>query len=230
MEMKIKQLHNWNVSLKEARAIQLELQQKIQLNRLESPVRLIAGCDVAYSKKAELCFAVVMVFRFPEMELVEQTNASGPVNFPYVSGYLTFREAPILLAAFEQLRNVPDLILFDGQGIAHPRQMGLAAHAGIILDLPSIGCAKSVLVGDFEEPLDIAGSWTELIYRNKLIGAVVRTRDRVKPLFVSPGYKIMLDEAIEWVLRACTKYRIPEPIRRSHIAVNQSRTNYEKGI
>ena len=162
--------------------------------------------------------------------MVEQTEASGPINFPYVPGYLTFREAPILLNAFEHLKKLPDLVLFDGQGIAHPRQMGLAAHLGLILDLPSIGCAKSVLVGNFEQPEDIHGSWTELIYQNRIIGAVVRTRDRVKPLFVSSGFKITIDEAIEWVLRACTKYRIPEPIRTSHIAVNQLRTNYEKAF
>ena len=228
--MKIKQLHNWNVSLEQAKAIQLELKENIRLHKLKSPVRFVAGCDVSYSKKVEMCFATVTVFKFPEIDMVEQTEASGPINFPYVPGYLTFREAPILLNAFEHLKKLPDLVLFDGQGIAHPRQMGLAAHLGLILDLPSIGCAKSVLVGNFEQPEDIHGSWTELIYQNRIIGAVVRTRDRVKPLFVSSGFKITIDEAIEWVLRACIKYRIPEPIRTSHLAVNQLRTNYEKAF
>lgn len=228
--MKIRQLHNWNVSIEQAKAIQLELKDRIQIKKLGSPVRSVAGCDVSYSKKTEMCFAVVMVFKFPTMDIVEQTQASGPVNFPYVPGYLTFREAPILLKAFEKIENMPDLVLFDGQGIAHRRQMGLAAHLGLILDLPSIGCAKNVLVGKFEQPEDIQGSYTELIYQNRIIGAVVRTRDGVKPLFVSSGYKITIDEAIEWVLRACTKYRIPEPIRRSHITVNQLRANYEKGF
>ena len=228
--MKIKQIHNWNVNTEQAKAIQLELKDRIRLRKLESPIRFVAGCDVSYSKQTEMCFAAVAVFKFPELNIVEQTEASGTINFPYVPGYLTFREAPILLKAFEKLEQAPDLVLFDGQGIAHPRQMGLAAHLGLILDLPSIGCAKSVLIGDFEQPEDIQGSWTELIYRNKVIGAVVRTRDRVKPLFISPGYKITIDEAIEWVLRACTKYRIPEPIRTSHIAVTQLRTNYEKGF
>ena len=226
--MKIKQLHNWNVNIVEARAIQHELQEKIRLQKLPAPVRLVAGADVSYSKKLDMCFAAVTLFKFPEMEIVEQTNSTGAVNFPYVPGYLTFREAPILLEVFKKLENVPDLILFDGQGIAHPRQMGLAVHLGIILNLPSIGCAKKVLVGDFEEPVNFQGSWTALIYKNKEIGAAVKTRESVKPVFVSPGFKITIDEAIEWVLRTTTGYRIPEPIRRSHIAVNQLRTNYEK--
>jgi len=228
--MKIKQLHNWNVTVEQAKAIQLELKNRIRLQKLVSPVRLIAGCDVSCSKKVETCFAAVTVFKLPELIIVEQVQSRGTVNFPYVPGYLTFREAPILLKAFEKLEQTPDLVLFDGQGIAHPRQMGLAAHLGLILDLPSIGCAKSVLIGKFEPPEDIQGSWTELIYRDEIIGAVVRTRDYVKPLFISPGYKITIDEAIEFVLRACTKYRIPEPIRTSHIAVNQLRTNDEQGF
>jgi deoxyribonuclease V len=225
--MKINQLHSWNVTTNEAKVIQLELKKKIQLRKLNSPIKLVAGADVSYSKKAEMCFAAITVFKFPEMEIVEQKQSVGSINFPYVPGYLTFREAPILLDAFEKLENELDLVLFDGQGIAHPRQMGLAAHLGLVLDLPSIGCAKSLLVGNFDEPEAIQGSWSELIYQDRIIGAVVRTRDHVKPLFVSPGFKITIDEAIEWVLRACTKYRIPDPIRSSHIAVNQLRVKYE---
>ncbi len=228
--MKIRQLHNWDVSISEAKAIQLEWQRKIQLRRLVSPVRLVAGADVSYSKKFKICFAAVTVFRFPEMEMIEQCDASGMTNFPYVPGYLTFREAPTLLKAFEKLENVPDIVLFDGQGIAHFRGMGLASHVGLILDLPAIGCAKSKLLGAFENPLEIQGSWSELIYQNRQIGAVVRTRDNVKPLFISPGFKITMDESIEWALKTCTHYRIPEPIRKSHLAVTQLRTNYEKGI
>lgn len=226
--MKIKQLHNWNVTIEEARAIQLELKERVRLQKITFPIRLVAGADVSYSKKVDQCFAAVTVFEFPAMKIVEQTNATGRANFPYVPGYLTFREAPILLNAFEKLENTPDLVLFDGQGIAHSRNMGLATHLGLILDLPAIGCAKSVLIGNFEDPLEIQGSWAELIYQNNLIGAVVRTRNFVKPLFVSPGFKITIDEAIEWVLRTCTHYRIPEPIRESHIAVNQLRAEYEK--
>lgn len=227
MKMKIRQLHEWNVTPERAREIQNELRDKIKLQRLSAPIRLVAGADVSYSRKLERCFAAVTVFEYPAMRIVEQCNAIGEVSFPYVPGYLSFREAPILLKALERLSSLPDLMMFDGQGIAHPRQMGLATHLGIILDRPTIGCAKTRLFGQYEMPMEIQGCWTELRERGKLIGAVLRTRDRVKPLFVSPGHKITLDEAIEWVLRTITQYRIPEPIRRSHIAVNQLRANYE---
>ena len=230
IRMKITQLHNWNITIEKARAIQLELNEKILLQKLTAPIRLIAGADVSYSKKVDMCFAAVTVFQFPEMKVVEQTNSTGLLSFPYVSGYLTFREAPILLSAFEKVENAPDLVLFDGQGIAHPRRMGLAAHLGIILDLPSVGCAKSLLVGKFKNPREERGSWTELIYQNTQIGAVVRTRDGVKPVFVSPGFKITIEEAVEWILKTCSGYRIPEPIRTSHLEVNQLRLNYEQQL
>ncbi len=226
--MKINHIHSWNIDIVEARAIQLELKEKIRLQKLSGPIRLVAGADVSYSKKVELCFAAVTIFKHPEMEIFEQTDSLGPISFPYVPGYLTFREAPILLNAFEKIEHVPDLILFDGQGIAHPRQMGLAAHLGLILNLPSIGCAKSILIGQFQEPLYEKGNWTDLIYQNNKIGAVVRTREGVKPVFVSPGYKITIEEAVYWVLNTCAGYRIPEPIRRSHLAVNQLRADCEK--
>lgn len=225
--MEIKHHHNWNVSIDEARKIQLDLKEKIKLSQLTERVTLVAGADVSYSKKTGMCFAAVSVFNFPEMKLVEQCHAIGPVTFSYIPGYLTFREAPILLEAFEKIINIPDVILFDGQGIAHPRMMGLAAHLGLILDLPSIGCAKSRLVGEFKEPTTQAGSQTELIYKNQRIGAVVRTRKNVKPVFVSPGFKITIEQAVDWVLKTCTGYRIPEPIRISHLKVNQIRAKYE---
>lgn len=228
--MRIKHLHSWKVNIEEARAIQLELKDRIILQNLSGPVRLIAGADVSFSSEGELGFAAVTVFKYPEMEMVEQTDSSGYLNFPYIPGYLTFREAPILLQAFEKVVNIPDLILFDGQGIAHPRKMGLAAHLGLALDLPAVGCAKSVLVGEFKEPSVVKGSWSLLTYEKLPIGAVVRTREAVKPVFVSPGFKITFNEAIFWVLKTCITYRIPEPIRRSHLAVNQLRSNYEKQI
>lgn len=161
------------------------------------------------------------------MTVVEQAIAVTEVSFPYVPGFLTFREAPALLMAFAQIQQAPDLILFDGQGVAHPRGLGIATHLGLLLDRPAIGCAKSVLVGRYEQPLPTAGSRSDLIYRGKTIGAVVRTRDQVKPLFISPGFKITLEEAIHWVLQTCCGFRLPEPIRRSHVAVNQMRVNYE---
>lgn len=221
--MTIRKLHRWNVSIDEAKHIQLELQQQIKLEKLSSEIRFIAGADVSYDKNAETCFAAVTIFSFSGMKITEQTHAMDAVHFPYVPEYLTFREAPILLKAFEKTNITPDLILFDGQGIAHPRRMGIATHIGIILDLPTIGCAKSILCGQFDEPLPEKGNWTGLVYKNQQIGAVVRTRDRVKPVFVSPGFKITIKEAMDWVLATVSGYRIPEPIRQSHLIVNRLR-------
>ena len=225
--MKIKQLHNWNVTIDEARRIQLELQEKIKLEPLTTPVDFVAGADVSYSKKTRYCYAAVTIFKFPEMEPVERTEAIGSAAFPYVPGYLTFREAPILLEAFAKTKIIPDLVLFDGQGIAHPRRMGLATHLGVILDLPSIGCAKSRLVGEYQDPPAPKGSRADLIFKGELIGSVVRTREKVKPLFVSPGFKISIEQAAEWVLTTCTNYRLPEPTRQSHLSVNQLRIKFE---
>lgn len=225
--MEIKHHHRWNVTIDEAKKIQLELKEMIKLSKVVKRVKLVAGTDVSYSKKTKMCFAAVSVFNFPEMELIEQCQAKGLATFPYIPGYLTFREAPILLKAFEKLIHIPDVVLFDGQGIAHPRMMGLAAHVGVTLDLPSIGCAKSRLVGEFQDPPTQAGSQTDLVYENKRIGAVVRTRENVKPVFVSPGFKITIEEAVEWILKTCTGYRMSEPIRMSHLKVNQIRAKYE---
>ena len=228
--MEIRQLHNWNVTVEQAKTIQNKLAAKIVLKNLNSQINLIAGADVSYSKKSGSCFAAVTVYNFSGMELIEQAVTMEPVNFPYVPTYLTFREAPALLIAFKKLNRIPDLILFDGQGVAHPRRMGLATHLGIILDLPSIGCAKSVLVGEYEDPGSKRGESTTLFYKNQQIGTVLRTRDRVKPVFVSPGFKITLEEAAYWVLMSCAGYRIPEPIRQSHLKVNRLRIEYENQL
>lgn len=225
--MNINHLHPWNVTIAQAKDIQLALQPKIVLQPLTAPPDRIAGADVAYSRDGKYCFAAVTVLAFPDMTVMEQVTAMTEVSFPYVPGYLTFREAPALLMAFEQIHQAPDLIIFDGQGIAHPRGLGIAAHLGLLLDRPAIGCAKSILVGKYSLPLPTAGNWSELIFHGKRIGAVVRSRDNVKPLFVSPGFKITLEEALQWVLKTCCGFRLPEPIRKSHAAVNQMRVNYE---
>lgn len=224
--MRINPLHRWNVAIDEATQIQLALVEKLNLGKITTAIRIIAGADVAYASDEKIGFAAVTIFKYPAMEMIEQTQAMGEASFPYVPGYLTFREAPILLDAFEKTTIVPDLVLIDGQGIAHPRRMGIAAHLGIILDLPTIGCAKSKLCGQFIEPSPAKGSWSELIYQDRQIGSVVRTRDRVKPVFVSPGFKITMHEAREWVLATAAGYRIPEPIRQSHLAVNRLRRDY----
>jgi len=225
--MRINSLHNWNVDTQTAKAIQLKFQKKIVLQTLQKPIRYIAGADVSYSRKLNKCFSAVTIFNYPDMEIVEQKVSSKTVEFPYIPGYLTFREAPVLLSAFEKLQIKPDLILFDGQGIAHPCQMGIASHLGLFLNLPSVGCAKSRLVGIYENPRIERWSQSDLFYKNKKIGKVVRTRSGVKPVFVSPGYGITIEEASEWILKTSIKYRIPEPIRQSHITVNRLRLEFE---
>ncbi len=225
--MKILHLHNWDVDIAAAKKIQLDFQEKIILQHLQQPINFIAGADVSYSQKLNKSFSAVTVFKYPEMEIVEQKMSTGIVKFPYIPGYLTFREAPALLSSFEKLTTTPDLILFDGQGIAHFRKMGLAAHLGLFLDLPSIGCAKSRLLGTYKIPGIEKGDKSDLLYQNNCIGAVVRTRTAVKPVFISPGYKITIEEAVEWILKTCSKYRIPDPIRQSHNSVNQLRLEFE---
>jgi deoxyribonuclease V len=183
-------------------------------------VKLIAGADLAYRKDNRWAWAAVVLVSFPDCFLVESATASGPPPFPYVPGYLSFREGPLLLAAFKRLRRRPDLFLFDGQGLAHPRRFGLACHLGVLLDLPSVGCAKSVLVGEYQDPGRRRGEWSPLCLGGARVGAALRTREGVKPIFVSPGHRIGLRPALRWVL-GCSRYRVPEPIRLAEQVVNR---------
>jgi deoxyribonuclease V len=162
--------------------------------------------------------AAVVVLSYPDFELVEVQVVTGSLDFPYVPGLLTFREAPLILAACEKLIVTPDLIIVDGQGIAHPRRIGLASHLGLCLDVPTIGCAKSRLLGGYDEPDEAAGSFTDLLDNGEIIGAALRTRSGVKPVFVSIGHRINLSSAIDWVLACCRGYRVPEPTRLAHQA------------
>lgn len=185
--------------------------------------RRIAGCDVSVEAAAGKVFAAVVVFRWPQLERLETVTAVGAADFPYVPGYLSFREGPVLDRAFRKLSERPDLVIFDGQGIAHPRRFGLASHLGVLWDVPSVGCAKTRLVGAGDEPAVEKGSWTPLRDGDEVIGSILRTRDGVKPVFVSPGHRIDLAGAREVVLRATTRYRLPEPTRSAHGEVNAAR-------
>ncbi len=219
--MKIKNFHSFAVSLEEAKEIQLALAKKLTQTPLQRAVRIVAGADVAYFSDKIHCVGAVTLMEFPELKIIEQVHAVSKVQFPYIPGFLTFREAPVLVEAFKKITHSPDLVIFDGQGIAHSRKMGIAAHMGVILDMPTIGCAKSRLIGDFET-IDLKkGNFSPLLYHGQQIGAVVCTRDNIKPVFVSPGHKITIDESVDWVLKCCAKYRIPEPVRQSHLAVNR---------
>jgi len=224
--MRVKQLHPWKISPKEAIAIQGSLaSQVIRKGHLEE-IRLIAGADISTEKDSTQAYAGVVVMTYPGLEVVEERGVVFELSFPYVPGLLAFREAPPLLKVFEEIRHEPDLILFDGQGIAHPRGLGIASHMGLLLDKPSIGCAKSLLFGHFEEPGDKQGAFSYLYDKHKnIIGAVVRTRESVQPVFVSIGHRIDLETAIKSVLASCQGYRISEPIRHAHNFVNRLRTS-----
>ncbi len=207
--------HRWDVAPDEAIAIQQRLRAEIPLAEPDEPLTLdqihtIAGIDVSYRAIGR---AAIAVFSFPDLALVEEVVATREVTFPYVPGLLSFREGPVVLAAFERLHTQPDLLMFDGQGYAHPRRLGLARHMGAYLDWPSIGCAKSRLTGRYEEPGPEPGAWSPLMSGREEIGRVVRTKARTKPLFVSVGYQITLPLAVEVVLRCTRGYRLPEPTR-----------------
>jgi deoxyribonuclease V len=206
--------HRWDVSAREAIELQRELAQRISLGDDVHAPHTVAGVDVGI--QGHVARAAVVVMSLPELEAVERIVVERPVTFPYVPGLLSFREAPAILDALSRLRCVPDVLLFDGQGYAHPRRMGIATHVGILLDHPTIGCAKSRLCGTFEEPGVGRGCHTWLYDEGELIGAVVRTRANVKPVFVSVGHKVRLDTAIDIVLRCSKRYRLPEPARWAH--------------
>jgi len=209
-------LHSWNVSVEEAIQIQEALRDRIILEKTFSEVRTIGGTDAAYSKNGKLLFAAIVVFSFPKMEIIDTTAAGGKIRFPYIPGLLSFREGPILAKTFQRLRLKPDVMIYDGQGIAHPRGMGLASHMGLWLDLPSIGCAKTPLLKEYISPGPLKGSY-EWIYREKeKVGVVLRTRDNIKPLFISPGHRIDLSTSHQLTLESCRGFRFPEPIRKAH--------------
>ena len=204
--------HRWDVTPDEAIAIQQRLRDEIPPGEpiALDQIHTVAGIDVSYRETGR---AAIAVFSFPDLALVEQVTATREVAFPYIPGLLAFREAPVVLAAFEQLRTQPDLLMFDAQGYAHPRRLGLARHLGYYLDRPSIGCAKSRLTGSYQDPGPEPGAWSPLMSGRDEIGRVVRTKARTNPLFVSVGYRITLPLAVEIVLRCTRGYRLPEPTR-----------------
>lgn len=220
--MELTKLHAWNLTPKEARALQSELARQLIFQPL-TQCTLVAGADISYSRGDDQLFAAIVVLDIKKMAVIEVASHRQKATFPYVSGLLAFREIPPLLTAFEKLKNLPDVVLCDGQGIAHPRGLGLAAHFGLWLNLPTVGCAKSRLVGE-HDPLDFH-QWaqTPLRFKEKCIGRVVRSKKRVNPLFVSPGHLIDLEGSVDVVRKCVTRYRVPEPIRQAHLIVNNLR-------
>jgi len=205
----------WPKDISEAREIQDLLKKRVRVVTLRKRVRFVAGVDAAFGDNEVI--AAACLYRYPEIIPVEDAYAVMEVKFPYIPGFLSFREGPAIVKALSGLKTRPDVILFDGQGIAHPRGFGIASHIGVILDRPTVGCAKSRLVGDYREPGRKKGQWTPLIYDHRTVGAVLRTRDDVRPVFVSPGHRVDLMDSIEIVLNCVMGYRIPEPLRRADL-------------
>jgi deoxyribonuclease V len=223
MAVFIKNLHPWTVTPREAVNIQVELKDKLSTLAPKHEIRIVAGADVSYSKTTRTCFASIVVVDLQEMRMIDHAHHVAACSFPYIPGLLTFREGPPLLEAFLKLGTEPHAVIFDGQGQAHPRGMGVAAHLGLFIDLPTVGCAKTRLTGTHEEVGSEPGDYVLLERENRAIGAVVRTRRKVKPLYVSPGHLMDLRGAIDLVIRSCSGYRIPEPLRLAHLHANRLR-------
>jgi deoxyribonuclease V len=226
--MRIPHRHAWNVSPGEAVHIQHRLRSRLDFEHMLGRPSVVAGADLACSKGSTVVWAGMVIMSYPGMEILESRVLRGETHFPYVPGLLSFREIPMLLRVARTLRKEPDVILCDGQGIAHPRGMGLAAHLGVLLEKPTVGCAKSRLVGDFSEPGARKGDHSPLRYRGRTVGAVLRTRDGVRPLFVSPGNRVSIEGAVEIVLRCALGYRLPEPTRQAHLLVTRARRTDEE--
>jgi deoxyribonuclease V len=209
--------------------LQEKLRDQVILEDDFAAIRYVAGADLAFDPATNVAFAGVIVYRFPEMEEVERCWAQRTLRFPYVPGLLSFRESPVLLAAFARLQTEPDLILIDGHGRAHPRLFGIACHIGVLLDKPVIGCAKSLLVGEYQQPGGTRGATTPLVFKGERVGMVLRTRDSVKPIFVTQGHRISLKSAIELVSQCLDGFRIPKPTREADHYVRGLRQGFQQG-
>ena len=208
--------HAWDLSPKAAVALQRELAGEVVREDRLGTVRRVAGIDVGFEESGRVTRAAVAVLAWPQLKLADQTVARRPTSFPYVPGLLSFREVPAVLDALAALSVAPDLILYDGQGIAHPRRLGIASHVGLLTEIPSIGVAKTRLIGTHAEPPELRGEWVPLYDGDEVIGAVLRTRPGVKPLYVSIGWGVTLATAIHWTMECVTHYRLPETTRAAH--------------
>ncbi|MEE8471194.1 MAG: deoxyribonuclease V [Dehalococcoidia bacterium] len=218
--MKAQELHEWQITPDRAKQIQQELAGRVSRRNDVGAVRLVAGVDISAPDDRGLARAASVILRYPDLTLIEKKVIEQKVTFPYVPGLLSFRELPLILAACEKLDNDPDLILVDGQGIAHPRRMGLASHLGLLLNKPTVGCAKSRLCGSHGMVDSEPGSSSDIIDKSEVIGAALRTKLGVSPLYVSIGHRVDLEAAIDWVLHCCRGERLPEPTRLAHLAAS----------
>jgi deoxyribonuclease V len=219
-DVKIQQLHSWQMSIAQAKQIQSELANQVSRKSKTIKPSFIAGVDISAPDSRGIARAAAVILNYPKLEVIEVETAEDKLNFPYIPGFLSFREAPLVLAACQKLSIDPDLILVDGQGIAHPRRFGIASHIGLLLDIPTIGCAKSRLCGTHVSVTAKAGAYAELTDNGEIIGVALRTKDDVSPIYVSIGHKIDLPAAIHWVLECCRGQRLPEPSRLAHLAAS----------
>lgn len=222
-EMRLALTHPLDVSIAEARSWQERLREELISDRPLDLGRVtkVAGTDISYLREKRLALGAVVLMSFPRLEILETATSRVDVAFPYVPGLLSFRELPALLPALEQLRGSPDLILVDGQGVAHPRGFGLASHLGVLTGIPTVGCAKSRLLGEAAEPGDEVGAWEPLMYEGRTVGAVLRTRAGVRPLYVSVGHMVDLASALKAVLACLRGFRLPEPQRMAHLLTEE---------
>jgi deoxyribonuclease V len=219
-----KQLHEWALAPREAVELQKRLRELVRVEPLGGrKVETVAGADISFNKFSPVVYAGIVVLRLPALEVVEKVGVVSETRFPYVPGLLSFRESPSVLEAWAKLKTEPDAVMFDGQGLAHPRRVGIASHVGLLIERPTLGCAKSVLVGKYEEPDEERGSWSPMIDKGETVGAALRTKTRVQPVYVSPGHLIDLAGAIDLTLACDGGYRQPEPTRLAHHLVNALR-------
>ncbi len=223
--MEVLKLHEWEVSSTRAKEIQLSLAKRVVTEDGVIDPRLVAGIDISSPDGHGVARGAVVVLSYPELSIVEIEIAQGKITMPYIPGLLSFRESPLILDACAKLSNIPALVFIDGQGIAHPRRLGLASHVGLFLGLPTIGCAKSILCGQHPPLAEEVGSHAELLDNGEIIGAALRTKSRVRPIYVSVGHKIDLASALQWVINCCHGYRLPEPTRLAHLAAGGTLTS-----
>jgi deoxyribonuclease V len=219
--------HSWQTDIQQAKIIQQRLAQQIIICKLPKPIKKIAGFDVSYLKSRNMLIGGMVVMNSPELTVLETIIQTAPVSFPYIPGYLSFREAPVLLDLITSFTRKIDVFLFDGHGVAHPRGLGIAAHIGVLINKPSLGCAKKKLVGEFDPPADHRGATSNLIYKGKIVGQVLRTKTGTKPIFVSVGHRLTLHQGVDLALSCCRRYRLPEPLRQAHQLVTTWRKEYE---
>ena len=219
----IEYLHPWDLTPSEAVELQRRLRGQVRLQTPAGSIRTVAGADISYNKFEETIYVGIVVVRLSDMATVEEVGLVSTTKFPYVPGLLSFREAPAVLEAWRQLQQPPDAVMFDGQGIAHPRRLGIASHAGLWLERPTFGCAKSVLVGRYEEPETRRGGRSPMLDKGEVVGTALRTKDGVNPVYVSPGHLMDMETAVNLALRCDGGYRVPEPTRRAHLFVNRLR-------